>query len=192
MTAIRATATAEEIVDRALAASRADGAAVLVTDSSQVSVRWANSTMTTNGHTFDRDWTVISVLHHEGGSAVGVVSSTATDPDGIAAAVRGSEDAARQSGPARDAAPLVEGDDEPGFAEPAPETSIAVFARLVEQLAAAFDAARADGNLLYGFADHHIDTLWLATSTGLRRRWVQPTGTVEINGKVAADLTRSA
>ncbi|MGH3801562.1 MAG: metallopeptidase TldD-related protein, partial [Pseudonocardiaceae bacterium] len=48
------------------------------------------------------------------------------------------------------------------------------------------------GELLYGFAEHRLETTWLASSTGLRRRWVQPTGTVEINGKVADDLTRSA
>ncbi|MDQ3885822.1 MAG: metallopeptidase TldD-related protein, partial [Actinomycetota bacterium] len=48
------------------------------------------------------------------------------------------------------------------------------------------------GQLFYGFAEHRLETTWLASSTGLRRRWVQPTGTVELNGKAAEDLTRSA
>ena len=36
---------------------------------------------------------------------------------------------------------------------------------------------------LYGFAHHSVSTTFLASSTGLRRRWTQPTGAVEINGK---------
>ncbi|MDQ4021977.1 MAG: metallopeptidase TldD-related protein, partial [Actinomycetota bacterium] len=94
-------------------------------------------------------------------------------------------------GPARDVAPLIEpgdaGGDAADFAEPASATSVAVFARLAGELAQAFR-----GQLLYGFAEHRLETTWLASSTGLRRRWVQPTGTVELNGKAAQDLTRSA
>jgi predicted Zn-dependent protease len=63
-----------------------------------------------------------------------------------------------------------------------------VFGGLIEGLAASFGR----DELLYGFAEHRLETTWLASSTGLRRRWVQPTGTVELNGKVATDLTRSA
>jgi predicted Zn-dependent protease len=36
---------------------------------------------------------------------------------------------------------------------------------------------------LYGFAQHGVSTTFLASSTGLRRRYTQPTGTVEINAK---------
>ena len=36
---------------------------------------------------------------------------------------------------------------------------------------------------LYGFARHEVETTFLATSNGLRRRHSQPTGSVEINGK---------
>ena len=45
--------------------------------------------------------------------------------------------------------------------------------------------------LLYGFAEHHLTSTFLGTSTGLRRRFDQPDGRVEINGKTA-DLTSSA
>ena len=41
----------EELTDTALAASQADGCLVLLTDTSEATLRWANSTMTTNGHT---------------------------------------------------------------------------------------------------------------------------------------------
>ncbi|MQA17019.1 MAG: TldD/PmbA family protein, partial [Pseudonocardiaceae bacterium] len=177
-----------ERVDTALAASRSDGCLVLVTETSEATLRWANSTMTTNGHTTSRQFSVVSVI----GDSVGVVGGTGTDADEVRGVVAASEDAARQSGPARDAAPLVTGAATADFAEPAAQTSIGVFAQLAEQLAAAFGESRARGDLLYGFAEHRLETSWLASSTGLRRRWVQPTGTIEINGKAADDLARSA
>ena len=43
----------------------------------------------------------------------------------------------------------------------------------------------------YGFASHEVTTVWLGTSTGIRRRWVQPTGSVELNAKTP-DLSGSA
>ena len=46
-------------------------------------------------------------------------------------------------------------------------------------------AARGFGgpDQLYGFARHEVETTFLATSNRLRRRYTQPTGSVEINGK---------
>ena len=43
----------------------------------------------------------------------------------------------------------------------------------------------------YGFATHELTTTWLGTSAGVRRRWVQPTGSVELNAKTP-DLAGSA
>lgn len=184
----------DELTTAALAASKADGCIVLLTDTSEVNLRWANNTMTTNGHTTTRSFSVISVVEGAGGPAagpsIGTVSGNGTDLDEVRAVVAASEEAARQSGPARDAAPLVEGDADSDFDAPAAATEIGVFARLADELATAFGAG--GGELLYGFAEHRLETTWLASLTGLRRRWVQPTGTVEINGKVADDLTRSA
>ncbi|MGH4026542.1 MAG: metallopeptidase TldD-related protein [Pseudonocardiaceae bacterium] len=188
---------AAELTDAALAASKADGCMVLLSETSEANLRWANSTMTTNGHSTTRSFSVISVLDGAGGPAVGTVSGNGTDLDEVYAVVAASEEAARQSGPARDAAPLVEGtavDDD--FTAPGAVTEIDVFSRLADELAAAFRTARSGGpdggHLLYGFAEHRLETTWLASSTGLRRRWVQPTGTVELNAKVTDDLTRSA
>ncbi|HEX6403444.1 MAG TPA: metallopeptidase TldD-related protein [Pseudonocardiaceae bacterium] len=178
--------TAEELTDAALEASGADGCVVVLTETSEVNLRWANNTMTTNGHSTTRSFSVVSVV----GDSVGVVSGNGTDVDEVRAVVAASEQAARQSGPARDVAPLLAGDSDVDFAAPAAATEIGVFAQLTDELAAAIHTG--SGELLYGFADHRLETTWLASSTGLRRRWVQPTGTVELNGKIADDLTRSA
>ncbi len=181
---------ADELTTAALAASKADGCMVLLSDTSEVNLRWANSTMTTNGHTTTRSFAVISVVDGAEGSAAGTVSGNGVDLDEVRAVVTASEDAARQAGPARDAAPLIEGGADDDFDAPAAATEIGVFARFTDELAAAFRDSQ--GALLYGFAEHRLETTWLASSTGLRRRWVQPTGTVEINGKIADDLKRSA
>ncbi|MGH4015499.1 MAG: metallopeptidase TldD-related protein [Pseudonocardiaceae bacterium] len=184
-----------ELTDAALAASKADGCIVLLTETSEANLRWANSTMTTNGHSTTRSFSVISVLDGAAGPAVGTVSGNGAEVDEVYAVVAASAEAARQSGPARDVAPLVEGTADDDFDVPAAATEIGVFARLADELAAAFRDSRAGsgaGHLLYGFAEHRLETTWLASSTGLRRRWVQPTGTVELNAKVADDLARSA
>jgi predicted Zn-dependent protease len=181
---------ADKLITAALAASRADGCIVALTDTSEVNLRWANSTMTTNGHLTTRSFSVISVVEGAGGSGIGVVSGNGVNLDEVRAVVAASEQAARQSGPARDAAPLLAGAADDDFDAPAAATEIGVFARLTDELAAAFGGSRDE--LLYGFAEHRLETTWLASSTGLRRRWVQPTGTVELNGKIADELSRSA
>ncbi|MDQ4093452.1 MAG: metallopeptidase TldD-related protein, partial [Actinomycetota bacterium] len=179
---------ADELTEAALAASKADGCVVLLTDTSEATLRWANNTMTTNGHSTTRSFAVISII----GDSAGTVSGNGVDLDEVHAVVAASEQTARQSGPARDAAPLVEGAADDDFDAPAAATEIGVFARLADELAVAFGEAPSGRELLYGFAEHRLETTWLASSTGLRRRWVQPTGTVEVNGKIADDLARSA
>ncbi|MGZ4532662.1 MAG: metallopeptidase TldD-related protein [Mycobacteriaceae bacterium] len=167
---------APELVELALAQSECDGCVVLVTDASEASLRWANSTMTTNGVSTSREWAVVSVV----GSSVGVVSSSSVDGADLVEVVRASELAARASGPARDAAALVTGSGAPAdWGTPAAKTGIDVFDRLSTELAAGFRGQ----DVLYGFAEHQLHTTWLGSSTGLRRRFTQPTGTIEVNAK---------
>ncbi|MFB8000911.1 metallopeptidase TldD-related protein [Nocardia sp. NPDC056000] len=185
---------APEVVERALRSSRADEAMVIVTDAHEASLRWAGNSMTTNGSSIARDWAVVSIFRDDAGARVGSVSSTSVDPADIKAVVRASEEAARTAEPARDAMPLLDPqivdhatldamldwEGEPG------STDISVFAELARDLAPGFDGS----DQLYGFAHHQLHSTWLGTSAGIRRRWVQPTGSVEINGKrgAGADL----
>jgi predicted Zn-dependent protease len=60
---------------------------------------------------------------------------------------------------------------------------VRVFGGFAPALGDAFDRARSAGLLLFGFAEHALGTTYLGSSTGLRRRHVQPTGRVEVNGK---------
>jgi predicted Zn-dependent protease len=170
------------VVEQALALSRADEAIVIVTDAHEASLRWAGNSMTTNGSSISRDWSVISIFRDGPDAArVGTISSTSVDSDDIEALVRASEEAARSAAPAKDAMPLLTPDTGAvdDWAAAPGSTGIEVFAGLVRDLSAGFDGA----DRLYGFAHHKIQTTWLGTSTGIRRRFVQPTGSVEINGK---------
>ena len=174
------------VVEQALALSHADEAMVIVTDAHEASLRWAGNSMTTNGSSISRDWVVISIFRDGPNSArVGSVGSTSVDPAEIEGVVRASENAARTAEPAKDAMPLVtpESDGLPDagsdWASAPGSTGIEVFTDLARDLAGGFDGA----DRLYGFAHHQMHTTWLGTSAGIRRRFVQPTGSVEINGK---------
>ncbi|QJY45993.1 metallopeptidase TldD-related protein [Pseudonocardia broussonetiae] len=182
---------AQEIVERTLAAAaHLHGCAVLVQESSEAVLRWANSTMTTNGHTTAARVSVVALVAVEGGTAAGVVSTgvTITDPARLDELVAAAEASARDAGPAQDAMPL------PGptttdaaWDDPAVETSIGVYSAFAEGLAEVL----AGPERQYGFASHELTTTWLGTSAGVRRRWVQPTGSVELNAKTQ-DLSGSA
>ncbi|WP_459550266.1 metallopeptidase TldD-related protein [Nocardia sp. X0981] len=171
------------MVERVLELSRADEAIVIVTDEYEAALRWAGNSMTTNGASVARRWSVISVYRAGPRSArVGSVASTSVDPTEIAAVVRASEAAAAAAEPARDAMPLLDADTvapDPDWEQGPGTTGIEVFSGLAADLASGFDGA----DRLYGFAHHQVHTTWLGTSTGIRRRYTQPTGSVEINGK---------
>ncbi len=182
---------AQEIVERTLAAAtHLAGCVVLVRENSEAVLRWANSTMTTNGHTTSGQVTVIAIVAVEGGTAAGTVSSsvTVTDASQLATLVAAAEAAARDAGSADDASPLPEPTaDDPTWDDAGEETSIGVYGRLAEDLAEVLAGPQRQ----YGFASHELTTVWLGTSAGVRRRWVQPTGSVELNAKTP-DLSGSA
>ncbi|MCR8694965.1 metallopeptidase TldD-related protein [Rhodococcus pyridinivorans] len=170
----------DRLVETALAASPADETIVMVTDSAEASLRWAGSSMTTNGSARARGATVLAIRRTPAGAHCGVVSAPIVDADEIGGVVAAAWAAAQQAPAAPDAMPLIDGDDtDPQWGEEAVGTDVEVFAPLLDGLAAGFD----DTDALYGFAHHQSTTMWLGTSTGVRRRWVQRDGSLEINGK---------
>ncbi|MFC6064447.1 metallopeptidase TldD-related protein [Streptomyces ochraceiscleroticus] len=186
------TSAPHEVVERALALSRADGCVVIADESATANLRWAGNALTTNGVTRGRTLTVIATVDGKEGTASGVVSRAAVTGDDLEELVRSAEAAARGAGPAEDAQPLVPGGaPSPGFTEPPAETSSEVFADFAPALGEAFRRARDGGRELYGFAHHEVVSSYVGSSTGLRLRHDQPTGTLELNAK-SPDRTRSA
>ncbi|WP_439947802.1 metallopeptidase TldD-related protein [Streptomyces sp. BBFR109] len=181
-----------EVVERALELSRADGCVVIADEQSSADLRWAGNVLTTNGVTRGRTLTVIATVDGKEGTASGVVSRAAVTMDDLEPLVRAAEAAARGAGPAEDAQPLVTGvPAAPDFTDAPAETSSAVFADFAPALGESFARARAGGRELYGFAHHELVSTYLGTSTGLRLRHDQPSGTLELNAK-SPDRTRSA
>ncbi|MEU2064930.1 metallopeptidase TldD-related protein [Streptomyces sp. NPDC013455] len=181
-----------EVVEQALALSRADGCVVIADEHSTANLRWAGNALTTNGVTRGRTLTVIATVDGQEGTASGVVSRSAVTAEELEPLVRAAEAAARGAGPAEDAQPLVSGvPQSPHFTDAPAETSSAVFGDFAPALGEAFARARAGGRELYGFANHELVSTYVGTSTGLRLRHDQPTGTLELNAK-SPDHTRSA
>ncbi len=190
----------QEAVERALAVSRSDDCVVIAEESSSANLRWAANTLTTNGVSSSRQLTVIAIDRRAEGAAAGIISRAGIGPDQIEAVVREAEHAATQATPAEDAAQLAGPDeagsfgrknDEPGWDSEPGRTEIGVLREFAAALGETLREAQAADRKLYGFAEHDLVSTFLGTSRGLRLRYDQPTGRVELNAK-SADLTRSS
>jgi predicted Zn-dependent protease len=171
---------AQKVIEEALSAATVEETVVLVKDTAEASLRWAGNSMTTNGVSTARKTTVISVVRQGGNAHVGSVQTSEVDPAAIPTLVAASEAAARTAPEASDAVPLIAGVDvPPDWDDPVPATGAEVFAGVAGSLARGFAGA----DKLYGYAHHAMTTTFLANSAGLRRRFTQPTGSVEINAK---------
>ncbi len=178
----------QAIVERALELSRADGCMVLVQETSTANLRWANNSLTTNGVTRAREITVIALTESDHGTSVGVTARSGLHGDELTDLVRAAETASRDSVPAEDAQPLLgpesatAGDD---WDAPPVSTDVSVFSEFAPRLGSAFERRGAAGHLLYGFAEHTVTSTFFGSSTGLRLRHDQPSGTVDLNAKSA-------
>jgi predicted Zn-dependent protease len=183
--------TPQELVEHALAASTADDCVVIVQDTTSANLRWANNTLTTNGQMSSRRATVVSFVGAGDQVAVGSTSGVATTADEITDIVLAADTAARAADPAEDANPLTRDRTSPDWDEPAVPTDITVYDTVAPALGEAFGRAGAAGRILYGFVDHEVTTTYLGSSTGLRLRHAQPTGSFTCTAKDST-LTTSA
>lgn len=151
---------------------------IVVSERTQANLRWANNALTTSGQMHSRTGTVVVFRDGEETIESGPVDSA----EDLAALVAKAGGAGSPS-PATDIAE--------DFTSPAVSTDITVFATLAAGLGNQFQRAADDDIVLFGFAEHQMDTIWVATSKGVRRRAVVPMGRVELNAK-SADLTNSA
>jgi predicted Zn-dependent protease len=185
-------APAQDVIEDALRAA-GDDCLVIVEESSEAEVRFANNTTTTNGVRRNRRVTVVCFADTGTGTAVGIAGrGGGVDVAGLAAAA--ARDAA-SSPAAPDAAPLVApgpgAGDGDGFDDPPGRTDLSVMTGVLTGLAGAFDRAEAADRVLAGFAEHRVDTVYLGSSTGLRLRHRQPTGAFHLVGR-SADGSNSA
>jgi predicted Zn-dependent protease len=188
---------APEVIEEALSLSRSSDCIVVVGDGSEADVRFANNTTTTNGLRRDRRVTVISFVAGGGsggqGDAVAVGVASRGGAVDVAELVQASEAEAEGASPADDAMALIGPSESPGsstFDAAAAVTDLGTLDGVVRSLANAFGRARAARHVLAGFASHRVDTTYLGSSTGLRLRHEQPTGTLQLVAR-SGDGTRS-
>lgn len=179
----------QDMVEAGLEMLGGERGTVLVERTGVANVRWANSTLTTNG--LARSLQVHVVAHPEvpGGVAAGTASAVVSDRTGLADLVARARAAALGSGPAPDAAPEVAPRPvSPAWEAPPSETSPD---ELVAVSALLGDLLPTSPVPMFGYAEHSMTTTYLGTSAGLRLRHDQPAARFELNAK-SADRTRSA
>ncbi len=183
---------APDVVEDALRLA-GDGCVVIVEESSEAEVRFANNTSTTNGVRRNRRTTVVRFAGVGDGTSAGVAARDgAVDvADLVAAAARD----ARGSPAATDAAPLLEATgatvSPSPFGDGPATTDLSVLAPVLGALGDAFDRAGSAGRVLAGFAEHRAATVYLGTSTGLRLRHAQPTGAFHLVGRAEGGANSS-
>lgn len=174
---------ASDVVESALEASRSDDCIVIVEDVADANVRFANNTTTTNGVRRDRRVTVVAI-YGEGAQARAGVASVSGAVDAVAL-VGAAEADAKSAAPAEDASALEPAGVDADFADEPGPTSLSVFSGVLGDLGPAFGRAVAEGRVLSGFAIHEVRTTYLGSSSGTRRRHVQPTGAIELVARAA-------
>jgi len=173
-----------QVIEAALAGSGSGGCVVIVEDTSEVDLRFAVNTVTTDGVRLDRRVTVIRSSERREGTSVGISSrSGAVEVGELLAAA---EEDASKAPPAEDAAPLIEGAVAPDFDQAPVHNEPAVLSGVLSGLGGAFDRAKSSGNVIAGFAEHSVTSTYLGSSTGTRLRHVQPTGKVELVARDSA------
>jgi predicted Zn-dependent protease len=173
----------QDLVERALSSATLPCVS-WATERTEANLRWANNALITNGETRSRRLTVTAIAEVEGGAATGTVIQEIAGAAEVAGVVAAAEQLARNGRPAEDAVPLVENyPHNDVWPDPPEATSIEVLDDVAKGLGLAFERAEAARQLLFGFAEHAVETIYLGSSTGLRRRGVQPTGRLELNAK---------
>ena len=171
-----------------LALSHADACIVIGRRNSNANIRWANNTVTTNGATEHVSLSIVSIR----GRRIGSVTRTYVPPDHLEQIVRESEASCDGKPAAPDYMPLLGGDTTPDdWSAAAAATDIRVFDAFMPKLRIVFERARRSTVQTFGYAEHGASTIWLAASSGLRRRHSDRIGKVEITAKTP-DFSRSS
>lgn len=180
--------TLQETIERVLRLSNADACIVIARRIASVNIRWAHNTVTTNGDADEAQLSVISIV----GRRVASVSRTYFPADRLEEIVRESEAACGRRPEAPDYLPLLAGAGEPtDWNTPPADADIHVFDPFVPQLGRLYQEARRAGIATFGYSEFQASTTLMATSTGMKRRYTERIGKVEITGKTP-DFTRSS
>jgi predicted Zn-dependent protease len=175
--------SAQDLVEKIVSRSTTDDCIVVVQDSTQANLRWASSTLTTNGVITQRNVTVIAFVAVGGSMASGAVTRTNVDESDIDAILAEATAAAKASGAAEDFAPLARDVAFGNWSAPHTPTGPEVFSGFAPELGEMMRRSKADAIELFGYAEHTHQTIWVGSKGGMRLRHDSPVGRVEMTGK---------
>ena len=182
--------SAQELIEKITSLATCEDCIVVIKDKTQANLRWAGSTLTTNGVIQERSVTVIAFVATDGAMASGGVTRTDVNLADIPTLLSQAIAAAKAAGRAEDYAPLATnlaiGDWNASHVPTGPE----VFSAFAPALGDMFSRSVADKIELFGYAEHTHETTWIGSKGGLRLRKDNPVGRVEMTGK-SHDRTRS-
>jgi predicted Zn-dependent protease len=180
--------TLQDTIDRVLRLSKSDACIVIARRVASVNIRWAHNTVTTNGDADDVQLTVIAIS----GRRVASVTRTYFPPERLEEMVREAEAACDRRPEAPDYMPLIDGRGAPSdWAAPPADSDIHEFDPLVPKLRTLYEDARRANIATFGYTEFQTATTFVATSTGLRTRYTERMGKVEMTGKTP-DFERSS
>ncbi len=180
-----------ELVEQGLAASSTAGCVVMTGAAASLNLRWANNTLTTNGLMHTTETTVIAIVDGPAGPQTAAITRSGVDASTIKDLVADAEAAARESVPAEDAAPLLDGGADDDFGDEPTDVPTSGLGPVATWLGELFGPAAAADQGRFGYAEYDVATAYLGTSAGIRRRHVQPSVRLELTGR-SVDGTRSA
>lgn len=175
--------SAQDLVEKILARSTTDDCIVVVNDKTQANLRWASSTLTTNGVIQLRSVTVIAFVAMSGSMASGAVTRTNVNEEDIDSLLAEASAAAKAAGAAEDFAPLAKEVSFGNWSAPHSPTGPDVFSKFAPELGDMLRRSQADSIELFGYAEHTHETIWVGSKGGMRLRHDTPVGRVEMTGK---------
>lgn len=182
--------SAQDLIEKITSTATCDDCIVVVRDKTQANLRWAGSTLTTNGVIQERSVTVIAFVSVDGGMASGGVTRTDVSLADVPALLEAAIATAKSAGPADDYAPLATSVSIGNWSAEHVPTGPDVFTKFAPALGDMFSRSVADKIELFGYSEHTNETTWVGSKGGLRLRKDSPVGRVEMTGK-SHDRSRS-
>ena len=175
--------SAQDLIEKITSAATCDECIVVVRDKTQANLRWAASTLTTNGVIQERSVTVIAFVATDGAMASGGVTRTDVSLADVPHILTEAVAAAKAAGKADDFAPIATNVSIGDWAAEHVPTGPEVFSTFAPALGDMFSRSVADSIELFGYSEHTNETTWVGSKGGLRLRKDSPVGRVEMTGK---------
>jgi predicted Zn-dependent protease len=175
--------SAQDLIEKILARATSDDCIVVIKEKTQANLRWASSTLTTNGVIQERSVTVIAFKSIGASMAAGGVTRTSVKEDEIDSILDAAIAAAVANGAAEDYAPLARDVSFGNWSAPHTPTGAEVFKKFAPDLGEMMKASVADEIELFGYAEHTHESIWVGSKGGMRLRHDSPVGRVEMTAK---------